>query len=163
MRRKLLSDSAAAGVHQNQQSISRTFRSVDLSQLVYNWHVSRIPVEKDRSTTSFSCMCVLHTYRTSTAGMTVRSYWRWQCTVPRRLWIKRLARQASVWMSSRSYCLRWHDVLPSVQRRGWGNGVCICGGVSMYSNCVVSHPLRMNYEGSVAECLSMFVRHGHFP
>ena len=37
LRRKLLSDSAAAGVHQNQQSISRTFQSVDLSQLVFNW------------------------------------------------------------------------------------------------------------------------------
>ena len=41
---EVVSDSAAAGVHQNQQSISRTFRSVDLSQLVYN---CCIPVEKD--------------------------------------------------------------------------------------------------------------------
>ena len=34
---KLLSNSAGTGVHQ--QSISRIFRSVDLSQLVYNRHL----------------------------------------------------------------------------------------------------------------------------
>ena len=34
MRGNLLSDNTATGVHQ--QSISRTFQSVDLSQLVYN-------------------------------------------------------------------------------------------------------------------------------